>query len=71
MSPYIALGTELFTLKPSLLTKLECCQCFSKIFSMFLNSHHGYFSFDCQVLNSVESEMSIKKLLFLGRLLTG
>ena len=70
--PTLLYGTELFTLTPSLPTKLERCEVnsgFSKIFSvpefaprLLLLRLSG--------LNSVESGISIRKLLFLGRLLT-
>ena len=69
MSPTLLYGTELFTLTPSLLTKLERCQ------QWFLKniSHVPKFSlrsllFRLSSLNSVESQISIKHC-FLGRLL--
>ena len=65
-------GTELFTLTPSLLTKLERCQLW------FLKNIFCVPKFAPRLLllrlsgfNSVKSEISIRKLLFLGRLLTG
>ena len=65
-------GTELFTLTPSLLTKPERCQ------QWFLKNIFYVPKFAPRLLllrlsglNSVESEISTRKLLFLGRLLTG
>ena len=65
MSPTLLYGTELFTLTPSLLTKLERCQ------QWFLKniSHVPKFSlrsllFRLSSLNSVESQISIKHCFF-------
>ena len=71
--PSLLFGTELFTLTPSLLLELERCQ------SWFLKKF-----FICQIpppppralllrltdLNSIEAEIDMRKLLFLGRLVT-
>ena len=64
--------TELFTLTPCLLTKLERCQ------QWFLKNIFYVPKFAPRLLllrlsglNSVESEISIRILLLLGRLLTG
>ena len=69
--PTLLYGTELFTLTPSLLTKLELCQ------QWFLKNIFYVPKFAPRLLllrlsglNSVESEISIRKLLFLSRLLT-
>ena len=71
MSPTLLYGTELFTLTPSLLTKLERCQ------HWFLKNIFYVPKFAPRLLllllsglNSVESEINIRKLLFLVRLLT-
>ena len=70
--PTLLYGTELFTLTPSLLTKLERCQ------QWFLKNIFYVPKFAPRLLllrlsglNSVESEISIRKLLLLGRLFTG
>ena len=67
--PSLLFGVELFTLTPALLLKLERCQ------SWFLKHIFYVPSFTpgpilLNVLNSVASEIAIKKLLFLGRLIT-
>ena len=69
--PTLLYGTELFTLTPSLLTKLERCQ------QWFLKNIFCVPKFAPRLLllrlsglNSVESEISIRKLLFLGRILS-
>ena len=68
--PALIYGTELFTLMPSLLTKLERCQ------QWFLKNIFYVPKFASQLfllrlsgLNSVKSEISTRKLLFSGRLL--
>ena len=70
MSPLLY-GTELFTFTPFLLTKLERCQ------QWFLKNIFYVPKFAPRLrllrlsgLNSVESEINIRTLLFLGRLLT-
>ena len=72
MSPSLLYGTELFTLTPSLLTKLERCQqWFLKNISCVPKFAPRLLLLRLSGLNSVESEISVRKLLFLGRLLTG
>ena len=70
--PTLLYGTELFTLTPTLLTKVECCQ------QWFLKNVFYVPKFaPCQRLLklsglwSIDSEIGVRKLLFLGRLLTG
>ena len=70
--PTLLYGTELFTLTPTLLTKLERCQ------QWFLKNVFYVPKFTpCQLLLklsglwSIDSEIGLRKLLFLGRLLTG
>ena len=69
--PSLLYGAEVFTLTPTSLTKLECCQSwFLKIIfyvpkfapNLLLQRLSGF--------NSIESEIAIRKLLFLGRLIT-
>ena len=70
--PTLLYGTELFTLTPSLLTKLERCQqWFLKSIFYVPKLAPRLLLLRLSGLNSVESEISIRKLLFLGRLLTG
>ena len=66
--PTLLFSAELFTLTPTLLLRLERCQ------SWFLKNIFYVPKFasgpplqKLSVLNSIESEISIKKLLFLGR----
>ena len=70
--PTLLYGTELFTLTPTLLTKVERCQ------QWFLKNVLYVSKFaPCQLLLklsglwSIGSEIDLRKLLFLGRLLTG
>ena len=70
--PTLLYGTELFTLSPTLLTKFELCQ------QWFLKNVFYVPKFaPCQLLLklsgfwSIDSEIGLRKLLFLGRLLTG
>ena len=70
--PTLLYGKELFTLTPTLLTKFECCQ------QLFLKNVFYVPKFaPCQLLLklsglwSIDSEIDLRKLLFLGRLLTG
>ena len=70
--PTLLYGTELFTLTPTLLTKFERCQ------QWFLKNVFNVPKFaPCQLLLklsglwSIDSEIDLRKLLFLGRLLTG
>ena len=70
--PTLLYGMELFTLTPTLLAKVERCQ-------QWLLKNIFYVSkfAPCQLLLkssglwSIDSEIGFRKLLFLGRLLTG
>ena len=70
--PSLLYGTELFTITPTLLERFERCQ------QWFLK-HVFYVSefapkrllLKLSRLNSMESEIAMKKLLFLGSLITG
>ena len=69
--PTLLYGTELFTLTPTLLAKLERCQ------QWFLKNVFYVPKFASRQLlvklsglRSIESEIALRKLLFLGRLLT-
>ena len=70
--PSLLYGTELFTITPTLFGKFKRCQ------QWFLKHvfHVPEFApkrllFKLSGLNSIESEIALKKLLFLGRLITG
>ena len=64
-------GAELITLTPGLLLKLERCQSwFLKRIFHVPSFAPGLLLFKMSGLNSIASEISIKKLLFLGRLIT-
>ena len=70
--PILLYGTDLFTLTSTLLTKVERCQ------QWFLKNVFYVPKFaPCQLLLklsglwSIDSETGLRKLLFLGRLLTG
>ena len=67
--PSFLFGAELFTLTPGLLLKLERCHSwFLKHISYVLSFTSGLILFKMSGLNSVVSEIAIKK--FLGRLIT-
>ena len=69
--PTLLYGTELFTLTLSVLTKLERCQLwFLKNIFFVPKVALRLLLLRLSGLNSAESEISIRKLLFLGRLLT-
>ena len=69
--PSLLFGTELFTLTPGLLLKLERCQSwFLKHIFYVPSVTPGPILLKMSGLNSVASEIAIKKLLFLGRLIT-
>ena len=69
--PTLLYGTELFTLTPSLLTNLEHCQqWFLKNILYVPKFAPRLLLLRLSGLNSVESETSVRKLLFLGRILT-
>ena len=64
-------GTELWTLTPTLLLKLERCQYwFLKHIFCVPELAPGPLLLKLSVLNSNESEVATKKLLFSGRLIT-
>ena len=63
--PSLLYGAEVFTLTPTLLTKLDVNHGFFMAF-MYPNLLSIY----CYSLNSIESEIALRKLLFLGRLIT-
>ena len=64
--PFLLYGSELFTLTSSLLAKLERCQ------QWFLKNifYVPNFAPIRLILNSVESEIALRKLLFLERMIT-
>ena len=69
--PSLLFGSELFTVTPNLLHKLERCQMwFLKIIFFVPKFAPNLLILQLAGLNSIESEIDIKKLLFLGRLLT-
>ena len=69
--PSLLFGAELFMLTPGLLLKLKSCQSwFLKHIFYVPTFTPGPILLKMSGLNSVASEISIKKLLFLGRLIT-
>ena len=63
--PSLLFGSELFTLTPSLLLKLERCQLwFLKNTSYVPSFAYSTLILKLSVLNSVESEIDVKRLLF-------
>ena len=69
--PFLLFGAELFTLTPGLLLKLERCQSWFLKHIFYVPSFiPGPILLKMSGLNSVASEIAIKKLLFLGRLIT-
>ena len=69
--PSFLFGAELFTLTPGLLLKLERCQSwFLKHIFHVPSFAPGLFLLKMSVLNSIASEIAIKKLLFLGHHIT-
>ena len=69
--PSLLYGAELFTLTPRLLLKLERCQSWFLQQIFYVPSFTpGSILLKMSGLNSVASEIAIKKLLFLGRLIT-
>ena len=67
--PTLLCGTELSTLTPTLLAKVECCQ-------QWLMKNVSYVQpsqplFKLSGLWSIDSEIGLRKLFRLGRLLTG
>ena len=70
--PSLLFGAELITLTPRLLPKLERCQSwFLKHIFHVPSFAPGLLLLKMSGLNSVASEIAIKKLLILGRLITG
>ena len=69
--PTLLFGSELFTWTPSLLMKLERCQLWflKNIFYVPLFAHSTLI-LKLSGLNSIESEIDARRLLFLGRLIT-
>ena len=68
--PTLLFGAELFTLTPTLLLRLERCQSwFLKNIFYVPKFASGPLLQKLSGLNSTESEIAIKKLLFLGRLI--
>ena len=69
--PSLLFGSELFSLTPSLLLKLERCQLwFLKNIFHLPSFAHSTLVLKISGLNSIESEIDVKRLLFLGRLIT-
>ena len=69
--PALLYGTELFTLMPTLLPKLERCQqWFLKNVFYVPKFASRQLLLKLSGLRSIESEIALRKLLFLGRLLT-
>ena len=69
--PSLLFGEELWTLTPTLLLKLERCQYwFLKHIFYVSEFTPGTLLLKLSGLNSIESEVATKKLLFLGRLIT-
>ena len=69
--PALVFGSELFTVTPNLLQKLERCQMWFLKRILFVPKFvPNLLILPLTGLNSVESETDIRKLLFLGRLLT-
>ena len=69
--PTLLYGTELFTLTPTLLVKLERCQqWFLKNVFYVPKFASRQLLLKLSGLRSIESEIALRKLLFLGRLLT-
>ena len=69
--PSLLYGAEVFTITPTLLTKLERCQSwFLKIIFYVPKFAPSSLLQRLSGLNSIESEIALRKLLFLGRLIT-
>ena len=69
--PALLFGAELFSITTSQLSKLECCQqwILKKLFYV-PNFAPSRLLLKFSDLNSIESEIDLKKLLFFGRLIT-
>ena len=69
--PSLSFGAELFTLTQGLVLNLECCQSWFLQHIFYVTRFApGLLLLKMSGLNSVASEIPIKKLLFLGRLIT-
>ena len=69
--PSLLYGAEVFTLTPTLPAKLERCQsCFLKIIFYVPKFAPNLLLQRLSGLNSIESEIALRKLLFLGHLIT-
>ena len=69
--PSLLYGAEVFTLTPTLLTKLKRCQSWSLKIIFYVPKFAPYLLLQgLSGLNSIESEIALRKLLFLGRLIT-
>ena len=69
--PSLLFGSEMFTFTPCLLLKLERCQLwFLKNIFYVPSFAHSTLILKLSGLNSIESEIDVKQLLFLGRLIT-
>ena len=69
--PSLLFGTELFTLNASQLTKLERCEQWFLINIFYVpNFAPDSLLLKLSGLNSIESEIDLKKLMFFGRLIT-
>ena len=69
--PSLLFRSELFTLTPSLLLKLERCQLwFLKNIFYLPSFSHSTLILKLSGLNSIESEIDVKRLLFWGHLIT-
>ena len=72
MSPFFALYTELFTLTPTILEKFQRCQqWFLKHVFCVPEFAPKRLLLKLSRLDAIESEIALKKLLFLGRLING
>ena len=69
--PSLLYGVELFTVAPTLIEKFERCQLwFLKNLFFVPKVTPRHLLFKLSELNSVESEIALRKFLFLGRLIT-
>ena len=69
--PSLLFGAELFTLTPGLLLRLECCQSwFLKHIFHAPGFAPGLLLLEMSGLNFIAFEIAIKRLFFLGRLIT-
>ena len=70
--PFLPFGTELLSITPSLFQKLELFQSrfLKNVFCFVPDYAPGILLLKLSGLNSIESEVHIKRLLLLGRLIT-